>query len=342
MSRSSRSTTDWPATATSSGPSGVSIPATVGVRAARAGRRPPRRRGPGPTATLPGVAAVVAVDLRGGGGPGASAADCGRTTLLHREAEVLADLERGVVHALEVAEHRRAVVPGRPRPSGSRRCRPRCRHRDAVAVADAEAAGQQREVGGDLVKTSSEKSTRSILFTTRTTCGTRSSAATARCRRVCSSTPLRASTSSTMTWAVEEPVTVLRVYCTCPGQSARMNLRAGRREVAVGDVDRDALLALGAQAVGEQRQVGVVEALAPADLLDRVEGVGQHRVRVEQQPADQGRLAVVHGAGRGEPEQRPAVPASRWHGERTVARSAVVVVVIRSSLLACGLPWRPR
>ena len=30
-----------------------------------------------------------------------------------------------------------------------------------------------------------------------------------------------------------------------------------RREVAVGDVDRDALLALGAQAVGEQREVDV-------------------------------------------------------------------------------------
>jgi hypothetical protein len=33
----------------------------------------------------------------------------------------------------------------------------------------------------------------------------------------------------------------------------------GGREVAVGDVDGDALLALGAQAVGEQREVGRVE-----------------------------------------------------------------------------------
>ena len=45
-------------------------------------------------------------------------------------------------------------------------------------------------------KTSSAKSTRSILLTATTTCGTRSRAATARWRRVCSSTPLRASTSS--------------------------------------------------------------------------------------------------------------------------------------------------
>jgi hypothetical protein len=32
-------------------------------------------------------------------------------------------------------------------------------------------------------------------------------------------------------------------------------LAAGRREVAIGDVDRDSLLALGAQAVGEQREI---------------------------------------------------------------------------------------
>ncbi len=80
-------------------------------------------------------------------------------------------------------------------------------------------------------------------------------AATARWRRVCSSTPLRASTSTTTASAVVAPVTMLRVYCTCPGQSARMNDAAPGGEVAVGDVDGDALLALGAQAVGEQREV---------------------------------------------------------------------------------------
>jgi hypothetical protein len=39
------------------------------------------------------------------------------------------------------------------------------------------------------------------------------------------------------------------------GVSAMMNLRRRRGEVAVGDVDRDALLALGAQAVGEVGEV---------------------------------------------------------------------------------------
>ena len=60
-------------------------------------------------------------------------------------------------------------------------------------------------------------------------------------------------------------MTMLRVYCTWPGVSAMMNLRLGRREVAVGHVDRDALLALGAEAVGQQREVGVV--VAPGQLV---------------------------------------------------------------------------
>ena len=73
---------------------------------------------------------------------------------------------------------------------------------------------------------SSENPTRSILFTATMTCGTRSSATTARWRRVCSSTPLRPSTSTMTASAVVAPVTMLRVYCTWPGQSARMNDRS--------------------------------------------------------------------------------------------------------------------
>ena len=48
---------------------------------------------------------------------------------------------------------------------------------------------------------------------------------------------------------------MLRVYCSWPGVSAMMNLRLVGREVAVRDVDGDALLALGLQAVGQQREV---------------------------------------------------------------------------------------
>ena len=68
-------------------------------------------------------------------------------------------------------------------------------------------------------------------------------------------------------------------------------LRGG--EEAVRDVDRDALLALGAQAVGEPREVD----LGVGDL------VGHQRLGVVEQAADQRRLAVVDRAGGGEPQQ---------------------------------------
>ncbi len=66
-------------------------------------------------------------------------------------------------------------------------------------------------------KRSSDQSTRSILLMHSTRCGTRSSEAKKACRRDCSSTPLRASTRIRATLAVDAPVTMFRVYCTCPG-----------------------------------------------------------------------------------------------------------------------------
>ena len=46
-------------------------------------------------------------------------------------------------------------------------------------------------------------------------------------RRVCSRSPLVASTTTRARSAVEAPVAMLRVYCTCPGQSAITNFRRG-------------------------------------------------------------------------------------------------------------------
>ena len=87
---------------------------------------------------------------------------------------------------------------------------------------------------------------------------------------------------------------MLRVYWMCPGVSAMMNLRRGRGEVAVGDVDGDALLALGAQAVGEQREVGDVVRRGPR-LVARRRSSWSSKIalRVVEQPADEGGLAVV-------------------------------------------------
>ena len=103
--------------------------------------------------------------------------------------------------------------------------------------------------------------------------------------------------------AVDAPVTMLRVYWMWPGVSAMMNFRFGRGEVAVGDVDGDALLALGPQAVGEQREVRVLVAPLARRALDRLELVLEDRLRVVEQPADERRLAVVDGPGGGEPQE---------------------------------------
>jgi hypothetical protein len=69
-------------------------------------------------------------------------------------------------------------------------------------------------------------------------------------------------------------------------------------EVAVRDVDRDALLALGAQAVGQAREVEL--AVAPAQV---VELVGEDRLGVVEQAPDERRLAVVDRPRRGEAQQ---------------------------------------
>ena len=80
-------------------------------------------------------------------------------------------------------------------------------------------------------------------------------------------------------------------------------LALARREIAVGDVDRDALLALGLEAVGEEGEVDRLRRAAPS--LEGVELVGEDGAAVEQQPADQRALAVVDAA-RGEEAKRPA------------------------------------
>ncbi len=87
------------------------------------------------------------------------------------------------------------------------------------------------------------------------------------------------------------------------GRVGEDELAAGGREVAVGDVDRDALLALGAQAVGEQREVDRPGGPVLRRLLDRVDLVLVDRSRVVQQPPDQRALAIVDAAGRADAQQ---------------------------------------
>ena len=82
-----------------------------------------------------------------------------------------------------------------------------------------------------------------------------------------------------------------------------MNFRGRRGEVPVGDVDRDALLAFGPEAVGEEREVRVVEAAFATRPLDGFELVLEDLLAVEEQPTDQGALAVVDRSGSGEAKE---------------------------------------
>src|SRR6202012_1357484 len=69
-------------------------------------------------------------------------------------------------------------------------------------------------------------------------------------------------------------------------------------EEAIRDVDRDALFAFAAQAVGQRREIG--NALFVGDPLQMVQ---RQAVGVVQQPADQRALPVVDRARRGDAQQ---------------------------------------
>ena len=80
-------------------------------------------------------------------------------------------------------------------------------------------------------------------------------------------------------------------------------LPPGGVEVAVGHVDRDALLALGAQPVGQEGQVEPVVAPPPAGLLECHQLVVGDPLRVVEEATDQRALAVVDRPGRREAQQ---------------------------------------
>src|SRR3546814_424384 len=81
------------------------------------------------------------------------------------------------------------------------------------------------------------------------------------------------------------------------------------REEAIGDVDGDALFPLRAKPVDEQREIEAA-ILRPgrfALTLERGELVLEQQLAVVEQPADQGRLAIVHRAAGDEARQRLAL-----------------------------------
>ena len=98
------------------------------------------------------------------------------------------------------------------------------------------------------------------------------------------------------------------------------------REKAVRDVDRDSLLALGGQAVEEQREVefAIARTLSFRIRLQRCELIVVEQLRFVQQAADQRALAVVDTAAGKEAQQRLLrvqlqvllEVCNSWRGER--------------------------
>ncbi len=87
------------------------------------------------------------------------------------------------------------------------------------------------------------------------------------------------------------------------GRVGEDELAARRREVPVGDVDRDPLLALGPQTVGEERKIDRPGGPVLRRLLHRVQLILVDRPRVVEQPPDQRALPIVHAAGGADAEQ---------------------------------------
>ena len=80
-------------------------------------------------------------------------------------------------------------------------------------------------------------------------------------------------------------------------------------EEPVGHIDGDPLLALGGEAIDQQREVDVLalRADALAVRLQRRELILEDHLAVVKKPSDQRRFAVIHGAAGDEPQQRLAL-----------------------------------
>ena len=77
----------------------------------------------------------------------------------------------------------------------------------------------------------------------------------------------------------------------------------GGGEVAVGDVDGDALFALGLEAVGKEGEVYVFIAAAARGFLHGFELILEDGFGIVKEAADEGGFAVIDGAGGGEAEE---------------------------------------
>ena len=73
-----------------------------------------------------------------------------------------------------------------------------------------------------------------------------------------------------------------------------------RGEIAIGDIDGDALFAFGLEAIGKQCQVHIFIAAFARRFLDGFELVLEDRFGIIKKASDESRFAVIDGTGGGE------------------------------------------
>ena len=91
-------------------------------------------------------------------------------------------------------------------------------------------------------------------------------------------------------------------------------LATGCREIAVGNVDRDTLLTLSAEPIGE---IGEIDLSSAGDVGGTLKGLNlilHERLGVVEEAADKGRLAVIDGPAGIEAEEVDGMSGSS-HGE---------------------------
>ena len=172
---------------------------------------------------------------------------------LHREAQRAAAPRCVDLDGLEVLEQARAVEPRRALAARDDVVAVQRAHRDGVE----RGAGEQRARTSDAMpsKTSRSKSTRSILLTASTKfCDAEQPRDPRVAPRLVENAVPRVHEQNRDVGRGRAGRHVARVLLV-PRRVGQDELAAARREIAVRDVDRDALLAFGAQAVGEEREV---------------------------------------------------------------------------------------
>ncbi len=275
-----------------------------------------------PRGHLAGVAAVVVVLVRHR-----------PHDPLHGEARVLQVAVGGHVHVLEVVEQRGPLVPGHPLRALDHVVAVQRGDRDEGDVVDVELGRPARELGADAVEHLLVEGDQVHLVHAHDEVRDAQERGDERVpARLLEHALARVDEDQRQVGGRGAGDHVARVLLVAR-RVGDDELAPRGVEVAVGDVDRDALLALGPQAVGEQRQVDVAVAAPERGLLHVLELVLEDRLRVEEEAADEGGLAVVDRARGGEADELGGAGDRSPVGRR--ARHG------RSSPPSCGPPWRP-